>query len=65
MNRLFSLSLLLILLSGCASQASKEADILIHGIENQDLAVLENNKDNPYITTTKNVEPGFVECKRP
>jgi ankyrin repeat protein len=61
MNRLFSLSLLLILLTGCASQASKEADILIHGIENQDLAVLENNKDNPYITTTKNVEPGFVE----
>ena len=61
MTRLFGISLLLILLSGCASQASKEADILIHGIENQDIAVLENNKDNPYITTTKNVEPGFIE----
>ena len=61
MNRLFSISLLLIVLSGCASQASKEADIRIQGIENRDITVLENNKDNPYITTSKNAQPGVVE----
>lgn len=61
MNRLFSLSLLLVVLSGCAGQASKEAVIQIHGIENNDIAVLESHKDNPYITTSKVAQPGVIE----
>ncbi|RCX02237.1 hypothetical protein [Marinomonas foliarum] len=61
MNRLFSLSLLLIVLSGCASQKSKEADIQIHGITNNDMAVLESHKDNPYITSSKDALPSYIE----
>lgn len=61
MNRLFSLGLLLIVLTGCASQAQKEADIQIHGIESNDMAVLESHKDNPYIISSKDALPSYIE----
>lgn len=61
MSRLFSLSLLLIVLSGCAGQVQKDSDIIIHGIENNDMAVLKSHRDSPYITTSKIVQTGFIE----
>ncbi|MBR7888823.1 hypothetical protein J9B83_07680 [Marinomonas sp. A79] len=61
MIRLFSICLTMLLLSGCASQASKESSIHIHGIENNDLAVIEYYQDSSYVTSSKVVEPNFID----
>ncbi len=61
MIRLFSISLMLALLAGCATQSSIEADINIRGIEQGEIAILETYKDNPYITTSKQAMPSYID----
>lgn len=61
MTRLFGISVMLMVLSGCASQAQMEANIRIQAIEARDLALLESYKDNSYITGSKNALPSYIE----
>jgi len=61
MTRLFGISVMLMFLSGCASQATMEANIQIQAIEARNLALLESYTDNPYITSSKDALPSYIE----
>lgn len=61
MTRLFSVSLILLFLSACATQSQIEASININAIEGGDTAILETYKDNSYITTSRQAEPSYIE----
>lgn len=58
MEKLFGFGLLLIFLSGCASQTLNESEINI-AIENNDLKKLQGYSDNPYVIS------GSLEIPRP
>ncbi|MBU2874179.1 ankyrin repeat domain-containing protein [Marinobacter salexigens] len=62
MEKLFGFGLLLIFLSGCASQTLNESEINI-AIENNDLKKLQGYSDNPYVISgsLEIPRPGFTE----
>lgn len=61
MTRLVGVSLMLVFLSACATQAQIESSIDINAIEAGNVALLETYKDNSYITTSKQARPSYIE----
>lgn len=61
MTRFFAVSLMLLFLSACATQDQREASIDINAIEGGDTSLLETYKNDPYITSSKQAQPGYIE----
>lgn len=61
MKLFFAVSLILLFLSACASQDQREASIDINAIEAGDTSLLETYKNDPYIISSKQAKPGYIE----